>query len=371
MEIISGVIHKPTKCVLYGPEGIGKSTFASQAPAPLFIDTEGSTVRMDVSRLPAPTSAAMIIAEINDVRDHPDCCRTLVLDTADWAEKMIRTAVCQRYNQSSLEGFGYGKGYTYVYEDFGRLLNALDEVADRGIHIVITAHAAMRKFEQPDENGAYDRWELKLINSQKCNICAMLKEWADMVLFANYETFVQKNEEKKVKAYGGKRIMYTSHHPCWDAKNRFGLPDKLPFEFTQVAHCFLDMGHPVTQTPPNTPAPAPVSSPALVQMTPPPVVEPVAPHAVQSASALVSTLNQPETIQEPTTGVPEYLAPLYDIMQADNVTAEEIEAACVAKGYMPQNVPLADYPEDFVTGCLIGAWAQVKSMILENRPLPF
>ena len=370
MEIISGVIHKPTKCVLYGPEGIGKSTFASQAPAPLFIDTEGSTVRMNVNRLKEPTSAAMILAEINDVRDNPDCCKTLVLDTADWAEKMIRTAVCQRGGKASIEKYGYGKGYTYMFEDFGRLLNALDEVANRGIHIIVTAHAAMRKFEQPNENGAYDRWELKLLNAQKCNICAMLKEWADMVLFANYETIVQKNEDNKVKAYGGRRIMYTSHHPCWDAKNRFGLPEKLPFEFVQVAHCFQDMGHPGTQTPPIMAAP-----PTMPTMDPPPSNPPVEAQLAPMPVTPPAPPAQPEPPQNPPAdapkNVPPYLIPLYDIMNADHVFPEEIEAACVAKGYMPQGLPLSDYPEDFVTGCLIGAWTQVKGMILENRPLPF
>ena len=108
------------------------------------------------------------------------------------------------------------------------------------MNIVITAHAAIRKFEQPDEMGAYDRWELKLINAPKCTVCAMLKEWADMVIFANYKTFAVAvdKEGKKHKAQGGERTMYTSHTPCWDAKNRFDLPPELPFDFGQIAHLF-------------------------------------------------------------------------------------------------------------------------------------
>ena len=90
----------------------------------------------------------------------------------------------------------------------------------RGVHVVLTAHAMMRKFEQPDEMGAYDRWELKL---QK-KTSALVKEWSDLLLFANYKTLSVATDEKgkKFKAQGGRRVIYTSHHPCWDAKNRLG-----------------------------------------------------------------------------------------------------------------------------------------------------
>ena len=88
MQIISGVLTKPIYLVIYGPEGIGKTTFAAQAPTPLFIDTEGGTARMDVRRLPAPTSFTMIQEEIRYVVNNPSVCQTLVLDTADWAERL-------------------------------------------------------------------------------------------------------------------------------------------------------------------------------------------------------------------------------------------------------------------------------------------
>ena len=54
MEITRGKIQTAQKIVLYGPEGIGKTTFASRFPEPLFIDTEGSTRQLDVARLPKP-----------------------------------------------------------------------------------------------------------------------------------------------------------------------------------------------------------------------------------------------------------------------------------------------------------------------------
>lgn len=238
MEIISGKIDSAQKVCIYGPEGIGKSSFAARFPNPLFIDTEGSTNNMDVRRLPRPTSWEMLLEEVGYVKCNPSVCKTLVIDTADWAEQLCISHVCAKAKKSGIEDFGYGKGYTYVMEEFGKLINLLTEVLEKNIHIVVTAHAKMRKFEQPDEIGSYDRWEMKLTKL----VAPVLKEWADMLLFANYKTTVVATDDKgtKHKAQGGKRVMYTSHHPCWDGKNRHNLAPELPFGFEEVAHCFKD-----------------------------------------------------------------------------------------------------------------------------------
>ena len=353
MQITSGVLSTPLKVVIYGPEGIGKSTFAAQAPGPLFIDTEGSTSRMNVRRLPAPTSFTMIQEEIRYVISNPTVCQTLVLDTADWAERLCRDGVCSKNSKSGLEDFGYGKGYTYVYEDFGRMLNLLDQVTDRGINVIVTAHAAMRKFEQPDESGAYDRWELKLINAQKCSIANMLKEWADMVLFANYETYVikGKNEMEKNKVTGGKRVMHTTHHPCWDAKNRFGLPEKLPFDFSHIAHCF-------NVVPSAAAAPTADLPPAV---TPPP-------HTPKKEENPMTTgVSSPETTQSSlfdNDGIPPALCQL---MEQNKVTEAQIRKAVAGRGYYPEATPIKNYDLDFVSGVLVGAWPQVYQLIKENN----
>lgn len=160
-EITSGVISSAQKVVVYGPEGIGKSTFASQFPDPLFIDTEGSTKKLNVKRFPKPTSWEMLCNEIREAMSKK-LCKTLVIDTIDWAEQLCLNSICDRYQKKGIEDFGYGNGYVYEKEEFGRFLNLLQDIVDSGINVVLTAHAQMRKFEQPDELGAYDRWELKL-----------------------------------------------------------------------------------------------------------------------------------------------------------------------------------------------------------------
>ena len=367
MQIISGRLQKPVKCVLYGPEGIGKSTFAAMAPNPLFCDVEDSTVHMDVRRLPRATSYQMILEEINYVRANPYVCDTFVLDTADWAERLCRDNVCAKNNKAGIEDFGYGKGYSYVYEDFGRILNALDELLPLGINVIVNAHAAMRKFEQPNEDGAYDRWELKLINSQKCSIANMLKEWADLVLFANYETIVVKTEEKKNKAKGGQRVMFTTHHPCWDAKNRFGLPEKLPFDFRQVAGLFVCKSAAVPAAPMMEASETAGESPhpADGKGVPADGRQIAAPTEEKEEYPVITEEDDelPFDVQVPE-GVPKELAQL---MRNNVVSPKEIQAVVAERGYFPADMPMESYPPDFVRGVLVGAWSQVFEMVKANR----
>lgn len=225
--VTTGIQNAPVKTVLYGPEGIGKSTFASYFPDPVFIDTEGGTKRLNVKRLPQPTSWTMLLDEVAEVRKGSVPCGTLVIDTADWAERLCIQAVCAKAKVNGIEDFGYGKGYTYVKEEFGKLLDALEDVLQAGHNVVVLAHAAITKFEQPDAVGNYDRWSMKTSKQ----VAPLLREWCDMLLFANYKTVVEKvgdGKNAKSKASGGRRVLYTAHHPCWDAKNRFDLPEEVP-----------------------------------------------------------------------------------------------------------------------------------------------
>lgn len=255
-NISTGKVHTAVKTVIYGAEGIGKTTLAAQFPSPLFIDTEGSTKQLDVARLPAPSSWEMLLQELDFVRDKRPCA-TLVIDTVDWAEQLCIADLCAKNGKSGIEDFGYGKGWEFEKESFGKFLNKLTEVINAGINVTLTAHAALRKFEQPDEMGSYDRWEMKLGSKTTNKISPLIKEWADIVLFCNYKTVVVQTDKdgKKHKAQGNRRVMYTQHHPCWDAKNRYGLPEEIPMEYAQIAQIYAPV-QPL-ETPP---APAPSAS---------------------------------------------------------------------------------------------------------------
>lgn len=360
MELIKGQIKSAQKCVIFGVEGIGKSSLAAQFPNSIFIDTEGSTKHMDVSRTPTPSSWMMLLEQVKYFKQNPSVCDTLIIDTADWAEQLCISHVCSNNNKSGIEDFGYGKGYVYLEEEFGRLLNALNDLIELGINAVLTAHAQMRKFEQPDEMGAYDRWELKL----EKKTAPLLKEWADMILFINYKTFVVStgsDGKGAKKAQGGKRVVYTQHHPCWDAKNRHGLPEELSFNspedgWKQIAHCIP----PRTNKPINKPVSNPEPQPMAQDLD-----EVPQPETKQTEPVKVINPEPSKTItQDAASDIPKAL---YDLMKVNNVTVLEIQQVCAARGYYPIDTPIANYDPNFINGCLVGAWGQVFAMIQGNR----
>ena len=302
---------RPQKVVIYGSEGIGKTTFAAAFPDPLFIDTEGGTAHMDVSRIDNIQSWEELLAVVREVASEPEVCKTLVIDTADWAEQLCVKYICEKYKQNSLEGFGYGRGYTYLSEEFGRLLSALDTVIASGKHVVITAHAKMRKFEQPDEQGAYDRWEMKLSKQ----VAPLVKEWCDMLLFLNYKTYVITTESNSKKAQGGKRVMYTSHHPCWDAKNRHDLPDELDLDFDSISHLFSS---------PESP-------------------------------------NKKSEAQRAAVGK------LRTVIAESGISEADLQKVVGSKGHYSAETPIDAYSEKFITGWCLKYFDQIVNMISEEE----
>lgn len=359
MQITSGKIPGAIKVVVYGPEGIGKTTFASRFPEPLFIDTENSTAHMDVRRLPRPDAWSELLGEVNYIHLNTQLCRTLVIDTLDWAERLCSEHVCARDQKTGIEDYGYGKGYKYVSEEFSRLLDNLELVRAKGVNIVLCCHAAITKFEQPDELGAYDRWGLKLINSPKASIAGMVKEWADMVLFANYKTIVVNTDGKgaakgRNKAQGGRRVMYTTHHPCWDAKNRFGLPEEADFSYEVI--------RPIIESSVQAPAEKPMPATEKKSRPEPPRETPPAPPAGLAEGPL------PPEDMDIYAGLP---PTLIRMMQEAEVTPDEVKGVIAQKGIYPLDTPWPTIcaNDNFMKGWLLHpqVWPQVVSTARMNR----
>lgn len=250
MKITRGKIAAPVRAVIYGPEGVGKSTFAAAWPAPVFLDVEGGTKQLDVARIEPITTADELRRAVAQLATEDHDFRTVVVDTADWLERKITDDVCRKGKVENIEGFGYGKGYTILAESIAGFLRTLDDLqAKRGMHVVLLAHATTKRCDPPTESGQpFDRYELKCTKQ----VSQLLKEWADLLLFINFKTIVVERESGKSKGLGGReRCMYTTHHAAYDAKTRFGLPDELPVSVAALASIFA--------------APAPVSAPAKVE----------------------------------------------------------------------------------------------------------
>jgi energy-coupling factor transporter ATP-binding protein EcfA2 len=232
INIKRGRQSRRQKVVIYGPEGVGKSTLASQLPNPVFIDTEGSTAQLDVARVDVNDwkSLTGALAEIHRMSEF----ETVILDTVDWAERMATTDLLNRTGKASIEDFGYGKGWVQVAEEMGKLLGNLDQIVRGGKHVVLLAHSKVVRFAAPDLQGEHDRFELKL--SKQCS--PLVKEWADAILFLNFKTRVVEVDGKKRGIGGKERALHASHTAAYDAKNRHGLADQIEATAEALAPIF-------------------------------------------------------------------------------------------------------------------------------------
>lgn len=330
-KLTEGPQPRAQRLLIYGPEGIGKTTMASQMPNPVFVDVEDGSGHLYVRRMPVPPSWDVLMDECRSIAESPEDCMTVVVDSADAAERLCWQKVCQRAKKDSIEAWGYGKGYVVAAEEYRKLLEVLDTCIAAGVNVVLIAHSQMRKFERPDEAGAYDRFEVKLNK----HVAAMTKEWADAVLFLDYETFVSVDEQGKGKATGGKRIIRTSHNVSWDAKNRWGLPDKLQLDDSGIAQVrqFMSVG--------DAPKSEPVAKPE-----PKPEKQPRRPSSAK--------------------GIPKRLQPLFALTERDGINPEEVKAVMVVKGKRDREQAILDWEEPFIEW-VVNNWARVTELVSEQR----
>lgn len=374
-EINTGVVKTPLKVIIYGTEGVGKTTLASKFPKPLFIDAENGSGALNVARYPYPTSWQMLMSEVQEFLNNPQGYKTLVIDSIDWAEAKAIEMICAGMKVNGIEDIGWSKGYTYLNEEMGRLLNLLTEVINRGVNVVLIAHMVIRTITKPEETGSYDRYELKLKQAKNGNNCQLVKEWADLILFCNYREFLVADKTTgKKKATGGKeRIMYTEHAATWDAKNRFGLPEVLPLDFEPIAHLFSD-NYEVKATEQIKEQPA-VNTITTTQQTKP--VEQPIPEVNNWTTnedehlSIDSTWKPTPYTAEEEAIMAELPKALTDLMKSKQVHPSEIQRAVSIKGYFTIDTPIKNYDPEFIQGCLIGAWPAVMELIQTDRDLPF
>jgi hypothetical protein len=236
IQITKGKKKVGKKITIMGVPGVGKTTLASMFPNPLFMDVEGSSGHFDnIDRVEPKTldEVKEVFKEFMNL-DY----KTLVIDTVDWLEKITEEFMLKRDNKKNLEEYGYGKGYQLLGVEMFNLLQDLTKITKVGKDVVILAHVHIVKFEEPDHNGAYDRYQMKTHK----RVEPLIKEWCDALLFYRFETKVATRDGKK-KGVGGKdRVIHCSGNAAYDAKNRFKLPEiinvdkenELPNELEQL-----------------------------------------------------------------------------------------------------------------------------------------
>lgn len=237
-NIQTGKAFKPPRVLLVGTEGIGKSTWAASAPNPIFEQTEDGLGSINCHRFPLSKRYEDTISHLRALLDEKHDYQTLAVDSVDWLERLIFEHVCERDpkgNRSIETAFGgFAKGYTQALVEWREVLTYLDALRERGMAIILIAHAKIERFEDP-ENPAYDRYSPRLHKHAQ----ALVSEWVDAVLFATRKMTIKSdgtgfNERAMavpVGAGGGDRILRTVGGPACFAKNRYHLPAELPLSW--------------------------------------------------------------------------------------------------------------------------------------------
>lgn len=232
-SLVVGKQELPPRICVYGPHGIGKSTLAAAFPKPIFISTEDGLASLDVTSFPKAAVIDDVSKAIKTLIKEEHDFKTLVVDSVDWmVEPLITTDIESNNDEKAL---AYGKGQVMVAEAFRELLQGMDVLRKkRGMNIVLIAHSAIVRFEDP-RTEPYDRYQPKLPN--RCN--ALMQEWVDILAFVNYKVLIKKSDVgfNNTKSRGittGERLLHFVENPAFLAKNRYTLPDEMEVNYAEL-----------------------------------------------------------------------------------------------------------------------------------------
>jgi hypothetical protein len=231
-SVARNVAARPPRLLIYGNHGIGKSTFGANTPNPIFIITEDGLGVLDVPHFPLAQSFDAVIEAIGALYNEAHEFQTVVIDSLDWLDNLIWQAINAKHDAKDL---AYGKGAVIAADYWRQVLDGLNALRnDRSMAVVLLAHCEVKRFDSPEVE-PFDRYQVKL----QARSSALVQEWTDAVLFANYKTIAKKDDVgfNNTVARGittGERLLFTTDKPAHQAKNRFALPESLPFAWAAL-----------------------------------------------------------------------------------------------------------------------------------------
>tara|TARA_R110002110_G_scaffold246260_1_gene462644 strand:+ start:135 stop:902 length:768 start_codon:yes stop_codon:yes gene_type:complete len=239
MKITKGKKKIARRTMLYGVHGVGKSTWAAQAPKVLFLNIEDGLNDIDCSRSDLIKDYDQVMDALRWLAEEKHDFAYVAIDSADWLEKLIHKAVADAAQKKSIADIGYGAGYKQSLAYWDRVTFALDWLrTERGIGVILLAHADIKRFESPEQD-SYDRYQPALHPLAS----SLLQEWCDEVLFASYRVFTRKedqgfNKDRTVAIGDGERYVRTQETAAVQAKSRLEMPTEIPFDWKSYAEHF-------------------------------------------------------------------------------------------------------------------------------------
>ena len=213
------------RIILYGMEGIGKSTFAANFPSPIFIQTEDGLGMIDCAKFPLAKTFDEVFQELVALETEPNEFKTIVIDSLDWLERLIWDKVAQDSKVNNIEQIGFGKGYTMALTFWRIVLDHLETLHKQGKIILLLAHAVAEDYSDP-EVSSLKRFTPRLHKTAR----SLVAEYVDVILLATRAFGAAKGDQNNP------RIVRTEASPYQVAKSRFSIPAELPLDADAVLY---------------------------------------------------------------------------------------------------------------------------------------
>jgi hypothetical protein len=231
----------PPRITVHGGAGVGKSTLAAGAPAPIFIDIEGGLGELDVPTLRVSTydEVAQALEALLDTPKHPvqHNFKTLAIDSIDWLEALIWREVCAEHGVKDISAIPYGQGYSGALVYWRQFLEGITALRNRmDMTIIMICHSQIQKIEEPTQP-PYDSYTLKLHK----RAAALIEEFSDCIFFCQHKIATIQEDakgfnQKRTRAIAtDRRVLHTSPSPAFTAKSRMQLPKEIDLTWAALA----------------------------------------------------------------------------------------------------------------------------------------
>lgn len=232
IEIKSTLRESPVTAIIYGKDGVGKSSFCAGAPSVVFVTVEGGLDNIDALAVPTPKTWQEVLDSVAALAVD-DRCKTIAIDSLDWLEQICWAHICKvgigdgkSRNVSNIEAFGWGKGYNAALAEWRKLLMVLEEAKRNGKNVLMTAHALLKGVKNPFGED-YDAWVLKMHEKA----AGLMREWVDVVAYCELDIALHKENDRTKSISTGKRVMRCSPSGGTTTKTRYNLPEVLPLDW--------------------------------------------------------------------------------------------------------------------------------------------